>query len=103
MHFRDHPLLAYYGFPSWPPVWTRARGTSINTVRGELGILKGVVARDIGQSTKCFLIIEHDGEQYVGTLLISDAAANAFFYRFLQGQIERAIKDIGDLEVGHTL
>ena len=62
-----------------------------------------VVARDIGRSTKCFLIIEHDGEQYVGTLLISDAAANAFFYRFLQGQTGRTIKDIGELEVSHTL
>ena len=103
MHFRDHPLLSYYGFPSWPPVWTQARGNSINTVRGEVGILKGVVARDIGRSTKCFLIIEHDGEQYVGTLLISDAAANAFFYRFLQDQIGRTIKEIGELETSHTL
>ena len=99
MQFRDHPLISYRGCPSWPPVWSRVGREGLKTLRGEIVILKSIIARDLGRSTKCFLITEHEGEQYVGTLLISTPSDCAAICQFLSLQSGRSIREIGDLDV----
>jgi hypothetical protein len=73
----------------------------LKTLRGEIGILKNVIGRDLGRSTKCFLIIEHEGEQYVGTLLTSTPSDCASISQFLSLHSGRSIREIGDLDVSH--
>jgi hypothetical protein len=99
MHLRDHPLLSYQGVPSWPPVWTRVGCEDLKTLRGEIGILKSIVARDLGRSTRCFLIIEYNGELYLGDLLISDPVACDYISQMIACCIGLGISHIGDLDL----
>jgi hypothetical protein len=73
MELRKHPLIAYRGLPSWPPTWSpanpaRARG---EILKGEIGRLKHVLPNI--SSDRCFLLIEHEGEGYIGCLFFEDA------------------------------
>lgn len=89
--------------PNWPPVWTQTLndGTS-KTVKGEVGVLKYVHA-NARISSKCFLVIEHERERYVGCLIFDDVKFCAQIAEMLRGQSGRPIKDIGDLDLSHTL
>jgi hypothetical protein len=71
-------------------------------IRDEVGILRYIHA--YGQaSTKCYLVIEHEGTHYVGALLFDDATFCHQITNLLRQNIGRAIKDIGDLDISHTL
>jgi hypothetical protein len=69
MKLRDHPLLSYRGVISWPPTWLWGGGDAV----GEVGVLKDVMLCSIKPYEKCFLIMEHEGRKYVGTLLVTDS------------------------------
>jgi hypothetical protein len=47
-------------------------------------------------SNKCFLVIEHDKEHYVGCLIFDDAAFCSQISNLLEDQIGRSVKEIGD-------
>jgi hypothetical protein len=70
---REHPLLKYRRVCNWPPVWTQHTNTGVKTLTGEIGILLYVHARH-QPSNKCFLVIEHGREKFVGTLIFDDEA-----------------------------
>lgn len=53
--------------------------------------------------TRCYLIIEFEGETYMGTLLFRDAIFCHQVYELLQKHIARPIKEIGDVDVGYLL
>lgn len=96
---RDHPLMRHRGAPNWPPVWTQwTKGGSTITIKGEVGVLRYVRSTD-EPSKKCFLVIEYDGQYYVGSLLFDDSAICSKICAFLQLHLGRSIKDIGDLDV----
>ena len=38
MLLREHLLMSYYGFPSWPPSWTWVDGGQSKHPQGEVGI-----------------------------------------------------------------
>ena len=67
-----------------------------------IGILRQVNGED-GFCTRCFLVIEHDGQRYVGALLFDDAMFCGFITKFLQSYIGLPIKDIGDLDISFTV
>ena len=74
MELRSHPGMTYRGIPNWPPSRTQSRrGLPPKVVRGEVGTLKYVFAKE-NISSKCFLVIEHDEELYVGALIFGDHA-----------------------------
>jgi hypothetical protein len=103
VQLRHHPLMSYRGVPNWPPVWTIGYATVIKTVKGEeVGILKHVIRHDAPRN-RCFLIIEHEGERYIGTLLFDDATFCQQICRFLDHYIGCSIREIGSLEVTFTL
>jgi hypothetical protein len=102
MKLRDHPLLRYRGIPSWPPVWTQKRADTVRTLRGEVGTLQYVHARP-DLSSQCFLVIDYEGESYVGCLLMENNGAARTLARIFTSNLKRSIKDIGDLEVSETL
>ena len=102
MELRAHPFMRRRGIPNWPPVWTRPTKEGNKTERGEVGILRYVHVKD-SISNKCFLVIEHDKEHYVGCLIFDDVAFCSQISNLLRDQVGRAVKEIGDLDLSYTL
>ena len=104
MKLRDHPLMSYRGMRNWPPVWTHARNDDgvKRTLMGEVGVLKHVLSNS-EMSKKCYLVIDFEGERYVGTLLCDDHAFSLQIPRVLEIYAGHSIKEIGDLDVSHLL
>ena len=100
---RDHPLMSYRGISNWPPVWTQTGTDSVITVTGEVGVLLYVHSNSL-VSNKCFLFVYHSsGEAYIGTLIFDNLRFCKQITEILQGQLKRSIRDIGDLNLSHTL
>ncbi|HKY09204.1 MAG TPA: hypothetical protein VJQ55_13215 [Candidatus Binatia bacterium] len=100
MKLRDHPLMAFEGKRNWPPVWVNS--TDSSTITGEVGVLKHVVA-DVTNNKRCFLMIEHEGKGYVGTLKFNDVTFCFLVSKLFNRYIGRTIKEIGDLDTSSTL
>jgi hypothetical protein len=100
MRLRDHPLMCYIGAANWPPVWMELR--SGRSIRGELGVLRSVHALSLA-SNKCFLVMEYQDKVYLGTLIFDDRVFCAQIYNLVKQHIGLSIKEIGDLDVSHTL
>ena len=99
---RDHPLMRRGDFSNWPPLWTQGTKEGDTTiVRGEVGVLR-YVHLAAQQSKKCYLVIEHNGQNYVGALLFDDSAFCSQLCALLQQHLGQSIKEIGDLEVSFT-
>ena len=104
MDLRDHPLMTHMGTRSWPPVWTRS-GSLKNPVtlpRAEVGILKHVVRHD-DQPDRCFLLMAHEPDYYIGCLMFDDHAFCKLIHELLQFCIGRSIQEIGSIDLSHTL
>jgi hypothetical protein len=99
---RDHPLMQYRGARNWPPVWSQAGTNGKKTATGEVGILKQVNG-DSRSNKRCFLVIEHEGERYIGALLFDDAIFCWLISRVLKSHIGWSVKDLGELDLSFTL
>ena len=95
MKFRDHPLLSY----RWPPTWLWGGGGKYVHVIGEVGVLKDVMVSSTEPGEKCFLIMEHEGRKYMGTLLVEDPSFCQQIYTILIEQRGKPIKDIGEIHL----
>jgi len=103
MELRSHPGMTYRGICNWPPVWTQPRrGEPAKTLRGEVGVLSYVYANE-NVSNKCYLVIRHDNEPYIGALIFSDLTVCQQITRVLRAQVGRTIQEIGDVDLSHTL
>jgi len=101
MKLRDHPLLSHHGVSNWPPTWLWGGGNRyVNTI-GEAGVLKDVMLTSVEPYEKCFLIMEHDGRKYIGTLLIGDAFFCREIYAVLLEQRGKPIQEIGDVDLSY--
>ena len=94
--------MSYRGQSNWPPSWTRTRKNVVKTVRGEIGVLSYVHSIP-DSSNRCYVVMEYEGESYVGTLIFNDIAFCKQVYRTLSLHLKKPIKDIGDLDLSHTL
>jgi hypothetical protein len=110
MHLRDHPLMAYHGIRSWPPVWTLIRGAEKERPKGETGVLKEVQvsasppASDATRSyNRIFLFIEHGGQNYLGCLILEDYAFCNEVAALLREHCGRGLVEIGALDLQYTL
>ena len=96
--------MTYYGAHSWPPSWSRRRGSHENTRPiGEIGILKDVLPSTLAPQKICFLTIEHYGAEYIGTLLLSDPVFCREIWTILVQNCGKAMRDIGEIDMSHTL
>ena len=97
-----HPLVSRGAIRSWPPVWTRIDGLEISAHKGKSGFSQG---NAVQRSTRyrCFLYIDHEGSTYVGCLVFDDEAFCSQIVRLLQAHGNRAIGEIGRLDLSHTL
>ena len=101
MLLRDHPLLTYRKNREWPPVWVYCGGLYDTHPRGEDGILKTVYLSVVKPSTSCYLIMEHDGAEYMGTLFVNDAALCLEIYEVLLRHCGKAIQEIGNIDLSN--
>ena len=86
------------GMRTWPPLWTCAKKNGTKAVSGEVGILTYVYA-NTRVSDKCYLVIEHEHEKYIGCLIFDDRSFCQQISLLLRSQIGRPIQAIGDLEL----
>jgi hypothetical protein len=99
---RDHPRMQYRGLRNWPPRWTQAGTEGNKVLSGEVGTLKQV-NRDSRSARRCFLVIESDGERYVGALLFDDEIVCWLVSHVLRSHIGWSIRDLGDLDLSFTV
>jgi hypothetical protein len=95
---REHPLMHRGPIPNWPPLWTHwTQGGGMRTIKSEVGVLRVLISEE--RSKKCFLVIEHEREHYVGSLLFDDSARCS---QVCAQHLGQSIKEIGDLDVSFT-
>ena len=73
MQLRDHPLIGFGGFSSWPPYWVDTTTPGGDKPRGEIGTLEKVTMRNDVQKV-LFLWVDYNGSRYVGGMCVGDAA-----------------------------
>jgi hypothetical protein len=101
MKLRDHSLLSHRGVSSWPPTWLWGGGNRYIHTIGEVGVLKDVILSSVEPSDKCFLIMEHEGRKYIGTILIGDPSLCYEIYAVLIEQRGKPIQEIGDIDLSY--
>lgn len=101
MDLRNHPLMRRGNVRNWLPVWSAIAG-EIRTITGEIGVLKSVTYHDL-YPLRCHLTIEHQGEDFMGTLLFDDASVCWLITNILKKHTCCSIKDIGGLDVSYSL
>jgi hypothetical protein len=96
MQLRQHPLMSYRGSRVWPPIWVSVE--SAERARGEVGLLKEVRCYP-SKGGETYLIIDHEGAQYAGCLLLEDKVFCEQLSNFLQNYRGMPIKEIGSLNI----
>ena len=104
MELRNHPLIALSRFAvlaahvvaSEPRARARGRDREV-----EIGRLKNILPNS--NSDRCFLLIEHEGEGYIGCLFFEDAIFCSQIISIIKTHIGRTIKEVGDLDLSCTL
>jgi hypothetical protein len=99
MKLRDHPDISYKGFRSWPPMWVWRGGDRYTHAVGEVGVLKQVLPLTTDPCDRCFLIIEHDGQEYRGVLLVEDSRLCREVYRVLVEHCGEPIQQIAEIDL----
>jgi len=102
MLLRDHPLMTYRRCPNWPPAWL-CTGEYDHHPKGEVGTLKAVFRSDMQPPNRCFLLISHQGSEYLGCLLFDDEPFCRQVMELLKAHCNRSIAEIGSVEVSYTL
>ena len=103
IQLRNHPLVkTYCGRSNWPPVWIAVDRRSIKEIVGEIGTLRLAQYR-IGYPARCHLVIEHQNETFVGTLLFDNGAFCWALTKFLRINLGLRIEEIGALDLSFTL
>jgi len=91
-----------HGITNCSPVWTQPKKYGNKTKRGEVGVLTHVTGNH-QITNRCYLVIEYEKERYMGCLLVDEIAFCSAISAVLQNQLGRSIKEIGDLDLSHTL
>ena len=103
MKLRAHPLMSYNGFPSWPPVWIKGGiDWEVKKLTGEVGVLRDVLRHD-KLPNKCFLVIEHESERWMGCLVVGDGTFCNQIVDLLKLHVGRSMKEIGELDLSFSL
>jgi hypothetical protein len=95
-------MIRKSGLPTWPPAWTTTRRDVNDRPTGEIGYLERAMMHDLFDN-KIFLVIEHQGFRYMGSMHFDDAGFCYQIYTFLQAHVGRSIQEIGDLDLSHLL
>ena len=99
MKLRDHPLMSCVAVRNWPPAWLWRGGSEDTRPNGEIGFLKEVILSDIDPPTRCFLVMQHMGAEYIGCLSFGNSAFCREIYVVLSEYCGNPIYEIGDIDV----
>ena len=103
VQLRDHPIMTRKsGVRTWPPIWTTTRLNANDKPTGEIGTLQQVLINRL-MDNKIFLFIDCHGSRYMGFIQFDDPQFCSQIYTILQANVGRSIKEIGDLDLSHTL
>src|SRR5262245_49305882 len=108
MLLRDHPLMMYNGIRSWPPVWVWRGGDANTYPKGEVGILLdvalcGISLSGIPPNSRCFLIMDHLGAEYICTLLLNDGVFCRLVFDVLLQNRFKPLREIGAIDLSYSL
>jgi hypothetical protein len=104
MTLRTHPLMSYRGLGNWPPVWTWRGGKGENKrPQGEIGVLRDVLSSQVQPSSRIYLIMQCEGEEYMGCVLFNDSAFCSQICELLKRNCGKPLSEIGSLEIGHLI
>lgn len=99
MELRYHPLMSYRGLNNWPPTWTWRGGQENIKPKGEVGILRDVFLSQVEPSSRLFLIMELEEQEYMGCLLFTDCTFCSQIYELLKDHCGATIAEVGNLDV----
>jgi hypothetical protein len=99
MELRNHPLMSYGAVPNWPPSWLCIGGQMAAQPVGEIGVLKEVVLSRISDRPRIFLIVKHEGGEYMGCLLFKHDMACCQIFELLRTQIGHTLEEIGGFDL----
>jgi hypothetical protein len=103
MKLREHPFMSYVGMSNWPPAWLWRGGSDDTRPTGEVGLLKDVILSDIDPPTRCFLVMQHMGAEYMGCLSFENSAFCCEIYKVLGDHRGNPIDEIGNVDLNYPL
>jgi hypothetical protein len=104
MILRNHPLMSYRGLCNWPPIWTWRGGEGVDRQpRGEVGVLRDVFLSQVEPRSRIYLIIEHEKEEYMGSLLFTDATFCAQICELLDKYRGSRVAELGNLDLDELM
>jgi hypothetical protein len=98
MKLREHP-----GISIWPPPWLALSGSHEKKSPGEAGTLVNVTLSRVDPVTICYLTIQYEDEQFMGTLLCKESNLCLSIHDLLKNSFGKSIREIGDLELPDVL
>jgi hypothetical protein len=90
------------GFCSWPPIWTTTHHNQNDKPTGEIGTLQQVLKGALFNH-RIFIFIDYQDRRYMGSIAFDDETFCAEIYCVLKNYIGYSLKQIGDLDLSHTL
>lgn len=103
LQLRDHRLMKRAsGYVIWPPAWARVGDNNAAPLTGEIGRLEQVLLNEAVKES-IFLLISHEGFNYMGSMTFDDRMFCRQLSEFLKSKIGLSIKEIGDLDLSHWL
>jgi hypothetical protein len=90
--------MSFRGFALWPPIWIDYQGIREATRQGEVGVLRNV-RNSPYNVRRIFLTIEHEGAQYLGTVVMEYEFLGEYMTRFFKDCIGMTIESIGSLDL----
>ena len=104
MQLREHPRMSFRGRRNWPPVWLRIGVETKDwyVVLGEIGVLK-TVRYNANRPGRIYLIITHEGAEYIGCLLFEDKDLCEEVAEHLQRCCSMPIEAIGTCDLVSSL
>jgi hypothetical protein len=93
--------MSHRGVRNWPPKWTTPREER-DRPNGEVGTLELTITHELFPH-RLYLVMQFEGWRYMASVTFDDQAFCEQINALLEQHIGRSIKDIGDLDVSHTL
>ena len=71
--------------------------------RGEIGVLRDAFLSRIDPRARLFLIVEHEGDEYIGCVMFNDGKFCEQICELLKRQCGKTLTEVGALDLSHLL
>lgn len=80
-------------------MWAWRGGNKYTHAVGEVGVLKQVIPATMDPWDRCFLIMEYDGQEYMGILLVEDSRLCREVFEVLVEHCGEPIQQIAEIDL----